>query len=465
MRVPLFGIGIQSRSRAVTPGGLVNLYTETRPVGEKAQIVAYGTAGLDLFTDAGDTPWRGLIPVETTDNFYGVHRGVFYQVDNAGIRTSQGTLNSVSGRVDMTHNGDVILMADGTDVYTYKISTDTFAEVSDGDLIANCKTCSWLDQQFLVENGTQFQISPDGSAWDATDVGVPESSPDGIVRLITDHGEATILGAVSTEFWASVPATDFQFAPNKAATAEWGCAAQNSVVKANDSVIFLAKNGDGQVSVVRLRGYTPEVISTPDLDHIINGYSVVSDATAFAYKLGGHPFYQINFPTADRSWLFDSFSNRWSRVQSYGSGRHRAEIGIQYLNRTVVSDYSSGRLYKINADTFTENGDTIESEMVSEGIRMPDGERFPVDRLRLDMETGVGLSSGQGSIPQVMLQVSRDGGQTWGSELFSSAGQIGKYKTRVEWRRLGISDQWAFKIRFSEPCKRVFVSASINPQD
>jgi hypothetical protein len=227
---------------------------------------------------------------------------------------------------------------------------------------------------------------------------------------------------------------------------------------------MLAKNSDGQTSVVRLIGYTPQVISTPDLEHIINGYSTVADATALAFKIGGHPFYQLNFPTADRSWLFDALSNRWTRVKSDGIGRQRNEIAIQYLSRTVVSDYSTGRLYTINPNTFTENGEEIEVELVSENIRLPDGERFPVDCLRVDMQTGVGLATGQGVDPQVMLQVSRNGGKSWGNEMWRSAGAIGETR-RVEWRRLGSSDQWSFKVRLTDPVRRVFVSASINPND
>lgn len=461
----LFGLGIQSRSRAVAPGYGQNVYFENRPLGEKAEVVAYGTPGLDLFADAGDTPWRGLIAVGTTDNYFGVHRGVFYEGDNAGTLTSQGSLNSVTGRVDMVHNGDVVLLVDGEDGYTYKISTDTFAEINDADFLDDCKTCTWLDQYFVVENGTKFAISTDGTSWTSTEQAIPEYSPDGIVRVIADHGELVILGEVTTEFWVNTGATDFPFAPLKSSTAEWGCAAVNSVIKANDTLTFLAKNSDGQASVVRMRGYIPEVISNPDLEHEINSYSAISDATAFAYKLGGHPFYQLNFPTADKSWLFDALTGRWTPVKSSGIGRHRCEIGIQYLNRTLVSDYTSGRLYKLNPDTFSENGATIETEIVSGIVRAPDGERFPMDCLRVDMETGVGLESGQGEDPQVMLQVSRDGGNTWGAEMWRSAGKRGQYGRRVEWRRLGQADQAVFKLRMTDPVKRVFISASLNPQD
>lgn len=464
-QINLFGLGVQSRSRSVAAARLQGVYVENRPAGEKSQTVAYGIPGLDLFSDAGDTPWRGLLPVETTSFFYGVHRNTLYKVDNSGTMTSLGTLNTSTGRVGMAHNGAVILIVDGTNGYTYTIASNTFAQIGDADFLNGAKTCAWLDQLFIVEDGDQFATSPDGSAWDATERAAAESSPDGIVRIIADHGELNVFGAISTEYWVTTPAVDFAFQPIKSATAEWGLAATWSACKANDTIVMLAKNNDGQASVVRLNGHVPQVISTPDIDAIINDYSTISDATGLAYKVGGHPFYQINFPNADASWLYDGLSNRWTAIKSYGMGRHRGEMAIQFLSRTVIADSENGRLYRLNPDTYTENGEAIEVEMISETLRLPDGQRFPVDRLRLDMEVGVGAVSGQGSIPQVMLSVSRDGGYTWGAEMWANAGQIGKYKTRVEWRRLGTSDQWTFKIRMTDPVEKVFVSASINPQD
>lgn len=465
MRIPLFGLGVQSRSRVVTSAKAVNLYFEIRPEGEKSRVVAYGTPGLDLFSDAGDTPWRGLIPVETTDYLYGVHRGVLYQVDNAGVRVSRGTLNTTTGRVSMEHNGTVLVIADGTDLYTYNTVSTAFAVVADPDLIANPATVTWLDQYFVVANGTEFQISEDGTNWDALEVAVPESNPDGIVRVFADHGELSLFGDISIEPWTNSGATDFPFTPLKSSNAEWGCAARWSVVKYNDSVAFLGKSRMGQVSVCVMQGYVPKVISTPDIDQIINGYGGVSDASAFSYLLGGHPMLQINFPSAGYSWLYDASSGHWSSVKSADINRHRAEIGVQYLSRTVVSDYENGRLYRLNADTYTDNGETIERDITSENVAMPDLERFPAHRLRVDMETGVGLATGQGSNPQVALKVSRDGGRSWGNIVFGSIGEIGEYRTIVEWRRLGMARTFTFNLRITDPVKVALVSASLNPAD
>ena len=75
------------------------------------------------------------------------------------------------------------------------------------------------------------------------------------------------------------------------------------------------------------------------------------------------------------------------------------------------------------------------------------------------MEPGQGLQTGQGSNPQVMLQVSRDGGKTWGAELWRTLGAIGQYRTRANWLRLGRSRDWVMKFRVTDPVKPVFVAA------
>src|SRR5262245_55448816 len=65
---------------------------------------------------------------------------------------------------------------------------------------------------------------------------------------------------------------------------------------------------------------------------------------------------------------------------------------------------------------------------------------------KLDLERGVGLPSGQGSDPQVMLRVSRDGGRTWGEPLTLHAGALGAYTQRVIARRLGHARDLVFEV-------------------
>ncbi len=82
--------------------------------------------------------------------------------------------------------------------------------------------------------------------------------------------------------------------------------------------------------------------------------------------------------------------------------------------------------------------------------------------LQLDMQTGIGLDgTGQGTNPLVSLQWSDDGGHTWTSEHLKSAGKIGEYLWRVIWRRLGWTRGRVYRMRMTDPCKRVFLSGEL----
>ena len=77
------------------------------------------------------------------------------------------------------------------------------------------------------------------------------------------------------------------------------------------------------------------------------------------------------------------------------------------------------------------------------------------------MENGVGLQSGQGSDPQVMLQHSDDGGHTWSSERWTNIGRIGSYKSRSSWRFLGRARERVYRVRITDPIKVVLIGARV----
>jgi hypothetical protein len=67
------------------------------------------------------------------------------------------------------------------------------------------------------------------------------------------------------------------------------------------------------------------------------------------------------------------------------------------------------------------------------------------------METGVGLTTGQGSDPQMMLRWSDDGGQTWSNVHTVSAGAIGAFSARAEWWQLGQARDRVFEVSCADP--------------
>lgn len=396
-RIPLFGPGINSRSSFVTAKHMQNMYCEQRPQGEKASVVAYGTPGLTLFGDVGDTPIRGALEFEPSTVAYFVHRGVFYEINNAGTITNRGVLNTTTGRVGIAHNGVQVMIVDGTDGYIYNTATTVFSVVVFGFTIAPA-TVAFMSRRFVVSTLSagvlgRFYVSAidDGLTWAALDFSTAESSPDPINSVWQSTGQLFLLGTLSSEPWGNSGALDFPFAAIQGAATEWGLAARWSVARYDNSFACLIRNRMGQVMVAKMNGYLPQKISTPDLDDIINGYGNVSDATAFSYMLGGHPMYVINFPTAEATWLFDGSISQWSQLKSFGLTRYRGEIQFGLNGMTMITDYAVGRIYRLLDSAYTDNGDSIEREIIAENIARPGLEFLSVDCVRLDMETGVGL--------------------------------------------------------------------------
>lgn len=455
--VPLFGLGNYGKSVNVDAQERKNLFAEIQQDGEKGNLTLYPTPGILTFINFGAYPSRGVY--KKGDYLYVVNRFTLWRVANDGSMTNLGTLLTSSGRVDISDNGTQIIIVDGPNGYIYNTSTLAFAQITDPDW-PGADTVTFLNGYFIVTkpNTGQFYISAlyDGLAWDSLDFATAESNPDDLVRVIADNGQIVLLGPETTEFWSDSGALDFPLARVGAAAIEWGLASRWSLAKFMDSLIFLRKNRLGAVQVCTLSGYNAQPVSNPEVDFALSKYTSVSNATGFAYMVSGHPFYQLNIPSANESWLYDGLSKNWSRVES-GTGRHRAEMQINYLDKSYVTDYENGKLYLFQDGLYTDDGQPIARQLITR--HQSTGDYSFLAELWLEMEAGTGLLTGQGSLPQLMMQYSKDGGHSWSNEVWCDFGEVGQYKSRAIFRRLGRARDWVFRFRVTDPVKTVFIGA------
>jgi hypothetical protein len=456
-KIPLWGSGTVGKSAVVTAGRRLNCYYEIRPDADKNKIAIYGTPGTTLFTSLGNSTVRGWW-VAGNGVWYAVAGATLYSISTLGVATSLGTLSTNSGYVSMTDNGTQLIIVDGTAGYIWNYNTNTFSTISSGGFPNGATSVGFLTGFFMVEkpNTGQYYISNsyDGTTWPST-FATAESNPDALVAISVDHGLMILWGSNSIEFWQNVGTIGNPFAPLQGASQQWGLAAKFSRAVFSNSIAFLAQNLQGQIQVMTLQGFTPTRISDHDVENIINGFSVVADAIAFSYMLDGHSMYQITFPTAGRSFLYDGSTNIWSEVQTGLSpvARHIANLGITYNGDNYVSDYSNGNIYLLDPTNYTDNGTAIKRLIQTRHIN-ESGNVLSIDEVFLDMETGVGLQLGQGSNPQVVMQVSKDGGRTWGAERWTSFGMVGQYVgPRATWRRCGSARDFVFRFWITDPVK------------
>lgn len=326
-------------------------------------------------------------------------------------------------------------------------------------------TVVFLDSYFIINvpDTKQFWISAqyDGFYWNPLDYASKEAYTDDLSAVVVDNGNLVLVGYSSQEYWQNTGAFPFPFQRIAGSPVDVGVAARFSISKPAGRLTYLARTRRGGLSVVMIENYQPIPVSTPDLDYLFTSYQSPGDAIAFSYRLNGHDFYELNFQAEKVTWLYDATTKVWSKLASFNDTRHYANRAIQFDYKIFVTDYRKGKIYTLDSNTYTDDGDPIIRQLITPHFFKGDSfNKLHIYRLRLDMEQGVGLNNGQGENPQIMLQVSRDGGFTWGNEMWTTFGAQGQFLKRAEWRRLGVSRNFVFKFRISDPVKVVLIGAA-----
>jgi hypothetical protein len=404
---------------------------------------------------------------------YVVAGDTLYSVDSAGTYTALATGVSGSERVEVADNSVQLIIVTGGPGYVYTVATGVLTAITDTFFPIGATSVIFLNGRFVVNRPStrEFYVSAllDGLTWTYLGslpiLGTKENSSDLLLRVGNLNGALVLWGQQSIEFWQDVGTLPLPYQRINGATQSWGLAADLSSVEVSNTYIFLGYSPDGGLSVIRLNGFLPEEISDSDLNTLFSSFSRVDDAVAFTYSAYGHPIYQITFPTEDRSFAYDTKTAIWHEAQTgvTEQARHFAQYGITYSGRNYVTDTSTGVIYLLSVDTYTDNTTTIKRQVVTRHVRNQ-GNQFDISELFLDFETGVGLSGNvptAGVDPQVMLRISRDGGHTFGHERWVPLGKLGEYYTRVVLRRLGSARDFVVQITVVEPTKFVLASGSV----
>lgn len=378
-----------------------------------------------------------------------------------------GTVSG-TGPVSMADNGTQLFIASNGLGYLYDTSTGVFAQVTDDGFLGSF-VVDYLDGHFVFvtpEGLIQFTNGDDPVTFNALDI--EDVYPDRVVSLIIDHREIWVFGANSVSVWYNDGSSDF-LSRIQGAFSELGCAAPYSVAKLDNGVFWLGQDARGQGIVYRANGYSGARISTHAVEWQIQQYGDLSDAIAYTYQQDGHSFYVLTFPSANATWVYDVATEAWHERAGFTDGvftRHRSNCQAFFDGLTVVGDCENGSLYALDLNEFSDNGET--QKWLRSWRAIPPGQndlkRTTHHSLQLDCEVGVGVESGQGSDPQVMLRWSDDGGHTWSNERWVSMGSIGQYGKRVIWRRLGMTTKLrdrVYEVSGTDPVKVVILGAEL----
>ena len=444
----------------------------------------------------------------TTMTVSAVATGVIYlgqTIQGAGVTagtvvTALGTGTGGTGTYTLSVASTVAV---GVTMYAINFSV---LPSTDG-AFSGANTVDVMDNYIVYNNPTTQE-------WGATDILSPisphtsyslkDGAPDDLVALIVDHREVYLLGEVSSEVWTDVGAVPFPFQRIPGTSTQHGIAAPFSLSRLGNSFAYVSRNNRGQAQIMQMKGYMPDRISTHAVENTLaNQY--IDDAIAWTYQLEGHEIYVVTFPTLNLTWAYDIASGMWHKwlytADDNSYQRHRGNCCAVFQGMVLVGDYENGRIYELDKKNYTDNGQNVRRLRRAPHL-VTDFQRQYFDELQIQFQPGVGttgLSQPTGDIfinspyiiyanatfviapfetyvlgtqatlnntsvttnPQAMLRWSNDGGSTWTKYYTVSIGQLGKYKNRAIWRRLGFARDRVFEVSITDPVNAVIIGANL----
>lgn len=236
MKIPLLGGYSKRRSVNQDAQSMVNLYLETDTAEPESGSALYMVPGKTEFAAIGNGPIRAMI--SHNHLVIAISGNEVYRINEtgAGVRIGTITLGGTK-RVALSANRNHVIAVTGQNAYI--ITGSSVTSVTDTDF-AGSYLVDYLDGYFVfaIPDSQQFYISAinDGSSFDALDFAQAESDLDDIVGLVVDHRELWLFGSQSIEIWYNSGATDFPLARRDGAVLEVGCAAPQSISKADNTI-------------------------------------------------------------------------------------------------------------------------------------------------------------------------------------------------------------------------------------
>lgn len=334
------------------------------------------------------------------------------------------------------------------------------------------------DEGNIVYDGMKPKLTPVDSTQYVLldDYGLPqykngESNSDAITALYSIGSNLIVFGPKSIEFWQR-GSDDFETWTRTSYTfnKEIGLDTPTSISSVNNSVFFVSNGMNAGRAVFAITGTNFSKISETWLDDILD-HSETTNIIGFSYSRSNHAFYCLYIPNADgksRTFCYDVSTKEWSERSSrdYNTGADKAWnliYPVWFNNETVFGHIKDGNLVYLDDNFHKEE---ISKTKVVPLIRrrqspiiMSNYQNFILDEIGIELNTGT--INDYGITPKLQLEISEDGGYTFGNTLLEECGKVGQYFYRVRFLGLGMQRLCVVRVTMSEDMDLTLTNASI----
>ncbi|BAQ43970.1 hypothetical protein [Methylobacterium aquaticum] len=422
-------------------GRLINASVEKLGDGARGPVSIRRSAGLARFADTDRYGPRGFLTVGGV--LLAAYRDRLVRVTADGTATDLGSLPG-SRRVTFARNNrtPVPNLVAVTEYGPFVLSIDTAPAplvIPTGLPTPNSCTFLFGFLFFTAGNGACFASGLNTTTFNTLDTTVEQGRSGGLLRAVAFRDELFLFGpSLIGVYGGQAQANGFPLGRitgiPRGLIGPWAVAGHDEGW--SNELIWV---GDDAV-VYQLKGYSPDRISTHDVERDLAAAAAVDPAAieASVHLVAGHAYWVVSMPA--RTWVYDLTTQQWHERASHEAARWRGSCSVKAFGRWLVGDSLGTGLLEVREDAFTENGAPLRMRVES----LP-GEAFPsrlaIPRADFDYVVGQGRLSADPTVrdPQALVSWSDDGGANWSSPLARPLGRQGESRARVSVLRTGMT--------------------------
>lgn len=504
-----------------------NLFTEANTdEGEDVRTFLQSCPGVKYLYSLGDdsncdgmyVPSTGLSNMDYEQCLFVAYNGSIHRIDTSFNDEVIGNY-ALGNTVQFAESGGeraILLWVDGNDIHGYNLKTGeqvditlpkrieensyiqpTHIAVVDGTIVLNDKGSSFTYYSIkfplntamrnvfkIIDN--QVQYKEDGITVDTIEVdsgvycflddyGVQKyfngsSSSDKCVALSSVGPLLTMYGPSSIEFWQKGDAESYQSWQRTSYTInkEQGLEAPYSLASVNHAQFCIGTGKANAKCVLMINDTNVQKISPLWLDRILSDNDA-KDVKGWTYSKNNHSFYL--FSIKNECYVYDVTTKQWHirSSRNFYTGKQKNYMPLfaaWWNNRIVTGSSESGHIYELDENYYYEDFDDTNKlpllRMRQTPVITADYKPFILQELTAECNTGAMNEYGRPA--KALLQVSKDGGYTYGNVIEASCGRRGEYHVRLRWLNLGMNRQCVIRISYSEPTDFVISDSSIRIQ-
>lgn len=410
---------------------------------------------------------------------YFINGNSLISLDANDALTNHGTITG-SVRVQMADNGAIlVIVVPGGDAYTFDTTSNTLTQIIDPDFQVSDSVQFYRGFfVFTTTDGKQLFVSNLNQplVFDALDFGSAEGDPDRIVTQIVDHDELSIIGSETTEVFKNIGGADFPLQIINGAFTQKGAHSKYGAIKFDNTYLFIG-GGENELTAIWRQTSSSQATKLSDdtIDSQIQKFTKEEIAEAFtmSFSKKGQFFAIFSFNSTripGKTLVYNGTASAyagfpvWFELQTgLDDAAWRVNAIVKANGKLYVGDAIDGRIGLLDDSVLTEYGETIMRQAAFQPFSS-NGTVVFAGELEATFQSGVGLTIGQGSNPQVIYDYT-DNNQVWSNEFKRSIGAIGEYGHETVWNRQGrVPSIRTIRFTVTEPVVANLIRVAATPE-